>query len=87
MELGSLELWWLDAFPLDDSRLLLLVEVLPNHPLDLLERQVQQPSDNTHRDDRLCINDRLLCTVAQEENLSEKVCFFILGTVGNRLHI
>ena len=89
MELGRVELRWLYAFPLDGSRLFLLVEVLPNHPLDLLERQVQQPSDDAHRDDRLCINNRFLCTVAQEENLSEKVCFFILGAVGNRnrLHI
>ena len=53
MELGRVELRWLNAFPLDGSRLFLLVEVLPNHPFDLLERQVQQPSDDAHRDDGL----------------------------------
>ena len=53
VQLGRVKLWWLDAFPLDGSRLFLLVEVLPHHPLDLLEWQVQQPSDDAHRDDRL----------------------------------
>ena len=53
MELGRIELRRLNAFPLDSSRLFLLIEVLPNHPLDLLERQMQQPSDNAHGDDRL----------------------------------
>ena len=41
MQLGWVELRRLNAFPLDGRRLFLLVEVLPNHPLDLLERQVQ----------------------------------------------
>ena len=52
MQLGWVELWWLDALPLD--QLLLLVEVLAYHPLDLLKRHVQQFGNDSYRDDGLC---------------------------------
>ena len=52
MQLARVELRWLDALPLD--QLLLLVEVLAYHPLDLLKRHVQQFGNDSNRDDGLC---------------------------------
>ena len=46
MQLARVELRWLDAIPLD--QLLLLVEVLAHHPLDLLKRHLQQFGNYSH---------------------------------------
>ena len=49
MELARIELRWLDALPL--HRQLLLGEVLPHYPLDLLIRQAQQFGDDAQGND------------------------------------
>ena len=52
MQLARVELRWLDALPLD--QLLLLVEMLAHHSLDLLKWHVKQFSNYSYRDDGLC---------------------------------
>ena len=52
MQLARVELRWLNALPLD--QLLLLVEMLPHHPLDLLKRHEQQFGNNSYIYDWLC---------------------------------
>ena len=37
MQLLWVKFWWLDAISLDYNSLLLLIKVLPHHPLDLLK--------------------------------------------------
>ena len=83
MELARVELWWLDTLPLD--RELLLGEVMPHHPLDLLIRQAQQFGDDTQGDDGLCLKSWLLGAIAEEEYLPEDEIFLML--VLNVLHV
>jgi len=67
MQLGRVQLRWLDALPLDQK--LLLGKVLPHNPPDLLKWYVQQIGDNSYRDDGLRILGRLLGAIAEEQHL------------------
>ena len=83
MELARIELWWLDTLPLD--RELLLGEVMPHHPLDLLIWQAQQFGDDTQGDDWLRLKSWFLGAITVEEHLPENEVFLLLALDG--LHV